>query len=67
VGEGRHTEGRRPLQRAGRRDRERQVESCEGGGKGRMDAEVKGIIKIIIIIIIIIIILGCRNENRQNA
>jgi len=55
VGEGRHTEGRRPLQRAGRQDIERQVQSCEGGGKGRMDGEEKGII-----IIIIIIILGCR-------
>ena len=48
MGEGRHTEGRRPLQRAGRRDRERQVDSCEGAGKDRMDFGMKGIIIIII-------------------
>jgi hypothetical protein len=32
--QGRHTEGRRHLQRAGRRDRERQVEIGEGAGMG---------------------------------
>ena len=52
MGGGRHSEGRRPLQHAGRRDKERQVESCEGAGKVPRDCGLK--CKIIIIIIIII-------------
>jgi len=48
AGGERNTECRRLLQRAGRRDRERQVDSCEGAGKDRMDFGMKGIIIIII-------------------
>ena len=55
----RHTEGRRHLQRAGRLDREGQVENCEGAGKGPRDGDVKRII-------IIIIILVYRIKDRQN-